>query len=62
LVAAAALARALATLADPVARDRICSGVTDRIGGYTYAAATAGLLSALASLTGHRPIGLSRNT
>lgn len=58
----AALARALATLADPVARDRICSAVTDRMGGYTYAATTAGLLSALASLTGNRPIGLSRNT
>ena len=59
---AAALARALAALADPDARDRIRSAVADRIGGYTYAATTAGLLSALASLPGHRPVGLSRNT
>jgi len=59
---AAALARALAALADPDARDRIRSAVADRIGGYTYAATTAGLLSALASLPDHRPIGLSRNT
>ncbi len=47
---AAKLTLALATLADPVDRERIRRSVTARISGYTYAQTTAGLLAALSVL------------
>lgn len=45
----AKLSLAVATLAEPVARERIRSAVAARISGYTYTQTTAGLLQALTS-------------
>jgi glycosyltransferase involved in cell wall biosynthesis len=47
------LATALATLAEPIARDRIRAAVATRIANYTYAQTTAGLLAALGSIPAH---------
>jgi glycosyltransferase involved in cell wall biosynthesis len=44
------LSLALASLADPVDRERIRRAVAARISGYTYAQTTAGLLAALSAL------------
>ncbi len=44
------LALSLATLSEPVARERIRRAVAARISGYTYAQTTAGLLAALSAL------------